>query len=37
MFLSGRSMTENVAIARELGYLHYKQGTIKKLTPKATQ
>ena len=37
MFLSWRSMIENVAIARELGYLHYKQWTIKKLTPKSTQ
>lgn len=36
IFLSGRSMIENVAIAKELGYLKLKQGTIKKLTAKNT-
>jgi ribonuclease J len=37
IFLSGRSMIENVAIAKELGYLKVKQGTIRKMTPKATE
>ena len=37
IFLSGRSMIENVAIAKELGYLKIKPGTIKKMTPKATE
>lgn len=36
IFLSGRSMLENVAIAKELGYIHAKPGTIKKMTPKNT-
>lgn len=37
IFLSGRSMVENVAIAKELGYLRMKSGTMKKLTPKNAQ
>jgi ribonuclease J len=37
IFLSGKSMVENVAIAKELGYLKMKPGTIKKMTPKATE
>jgi len=37
IFLSGRSMTENIAIAQKLGYITMKPGTIKKLTPKNTQ
>ncbi len=36
IYLSGRSMTENVAIAQKLGYVKTKPGTIKKLTPKNT-
>lgn len=30
-------MIENIAIAKELGYLKMKPGTIKKLTTKNTQ
>lgn len=37
IFLSGRSMVENIAIAQKLGYLSMKPGTIKKLTGKNTQ
>ncbi len=37
IFLSGRSMIENVAIAKELGYLSIKQGIVKKMTPKNTE
>lgn len=37
IFLSGRSMVENVAIAKELGYLNIKQGIVKKMTPKNTE
>nr|MDD3720142.1 ribonuclease J [Candidatus Gracilibacteria bacterium] len=37
IFLSGRSMVENVAIAKELGYLKMKPGTVKKMSPKATE
>jgi len=37
IFLSGRSMTENIAVAQKLGYLSMKQGTIKKLTEKNTK
>lgn len=37
IFLSGRSMVENVAIAKELGYLKMKPGTMKKMTAKNTQ
>lgn len=37
MFLSGRSMVENVAIAKELGYLKIQPNRLKKMTPKSTQ
>lgn len=37
IFLSGRSMVENVAIAKELWYLNIKQGIVKKMTPKNTE
>ncbi|MCD5380512.1 ribonuclease J [Candidatus Gracilibacteria bacterium] len=37
IFLSGRSMIENVAIAKNLGYLRMKPGTMKKMTPKTTE
>ena len=37
IFLSGRSMVENVAIAKELGYIKIKPGTLKKMTPKTTE
>ncbi len=37
IFLSGRSMIENVDIAKDLGYLKMKPGIIKKMTAKATQ
>ncbi len=37
IFLSWRSMIENVAIAKELGYLRMKPGTMKKMTPKTTK
>lgn len=37
IFLSGRSMIENVNIAKELGYLKMKQGTVRKMTPKNTE
>jgi len=37
IFLSGRSMIENVNIARELWYLNIKQGIVKKMTPKNTE
>jgi hypothetical protein len=30
-------MIENVAIAKELGYLNIKQGIVKKMTPKNTE
>ncbi len=36
IFLSGRSMVENIAIAQKLGYLSMKPGTIKKLSSKNT-
>jgi len=36
IYLSGRSMTENIAIAQKLWYITMKPGTIKKLTPKNT-
>ncbi len=37
IFLSGRSMVENVNIAKELWYLNIKQGIVKKMTPKNTE
>lgn len=37
VFLSGRSMVENVNIAKELGYLNIKPGIVKKMTPKNTE
>lgn len=37
VFLSGRSMVENVAISKELWYLKAKPGTIKKMSPKTTE
>lgn len=37
IFLSGRSMVENVAIAKELGYLKMKPGIVKKMSPKNTE
>jgi len=30
-------MVENIAIAKELGYLNIKKGIMKKMTPKSTQ
>lgn len=36
IFLSWKSMIENVAIAKELGYLNIKPGIIKKMTQKST-
>ncbi len=37
IFLSWRSMIENVEIARKLGYLNIKLGIVKKMTPKNTE
>jgi len=37
IFLSWRSMVENVAISKELGYLKMKPGTVKKMSPKTTE
>ncbi len=37
IFLSGRSMVENIAIAKDLWYLKSKTGRIRKMTPKNTQ
>jgi ribonuclease J len=37
IFLSWRSMIENVAIAKELGYLNVKPWIIRKMTSKATE
>ncbi len=36
VFLSWRSISENVEISKELWYLHAKPGTIKKMSPKTT-
>lgn len=36
IFLSWKSMIENVATAKELGYLNIKPGIIKKMTQKST-
>lgn len=36
IFLSGRSMVENVAISKDLGYIKAKPGLIKKMSPKTT-
>ena len=37
IFVSGRSMVENIAIAKELGYLKMKPGAIKKMSPKVIE
>jgi ribonuclease J len=37
LFLSWRSIVENVAIAKELWYIKYKPTTVKKLSPKTTE
>lgn len=37
IFLSGRSMVENVAIAKDLWYLKIKPGIVRKMTPKNTE
>ena len=37
IFLSWRSMLENIAIAKELGYIKMKPGIVKKMTPKNTE
>lgn len=37
IFLSWRSMIENIAIAKKLWYLKVKQWVIKKMTPKTTE
>ncbi len=37
IFLSGRSMVENVAIAKDLWYLKIKPGVVRKMTPKNTE
>ena len=37
IFLSGRSMVENVTIAKDLGYLNMRPGVVKKMTPKNTE
>jgi len=37
IFLSGRSMVENISIATDLGYLKCKKDTMKKMTPKNTE
>jgi len=37
IFLSGRSMIENIAIAKDLWYLKMKKDTMKKMTPKNTE
>jgi len=35
VFLSGRSMVENMAIAERLGYTTYPKGSVKKISPHA--
>jgi len=37
ILLSGRSMVENIAIAKDLGYLKMKPGTIKKMSKKTIE
>lgn len=37
IFLSGRSMVENVSIAKELKFLNIKQGLVKKMSSKSTE
>ena len=37
IFLSWRSMVENVSIAKELGYIKIKPGIVKRMTPKAVE
>lgn len=37
IFLSGRSMVENVAIAKELWYIKYKPQLLRKMSPKSTE
>lgn len=34
IFLAGRSLVENIAISKELGYINYKPHRIKKMSPK---
>ena len=34
IFLAGRSLIENTAIAKELGYVNYKPNRIRKMSPK---
>lgn len=34
VFLNGRSMIENTTLARDLGFIDFKKGTVKKLTKK---
>ena len=37
VFLSGRSMVENIAISKELWYIKAKPGTIRKMSQKTTE
>lgn len=37
IFVSGRSMVENIAIAKELWYIKMKPGAIKKMSPKVIE
>lgn len=37
LFLSWRSIVENIAIAKELWYIHYKPATVRKLSPKTAE
>lgn len=37
LFLSWRSIVENIAISKELWYIKYKPSTVKKLSPKTTE